>query len=664
MNNKFTGILVCFFLSACASASATPTATVTAETQSMIFFNGVILTMDEGLSQAQAIAIRDGKIVAVGPNEEILALRESDTKIIDLKGLTLMPGFVDAHTHILNDARSQGMSLDEAQALALQNGITAIGDLFVNRSFLREMQEFEQQGLLRVRTSLYLVYNDPCGRVLGDWYMDYVPTRSPGEMLRINGVKIFTDGGSCGRPALSFEAENGAGLGDLWMSQDELNEAVAEAQSAGYQVAIHAIGDRAVARAQQAIAFALDGQPNTYRHRMEHISVLQPEMVKRFGALDIVTVIPGIYPSCNPFGPPLPEQYGDWEWPWKDLRETNPELKIAWHSDFPFWQTNPFSHLYGFVTRRDVFSYYTCGPEEWLKDDTLSVDQALSIMTIESAYALFREQEVGSLVPGKYADVVILSKNPRSIEPDELRNIKVLGTIVNGKFEFCAPNQSALCPGYSNRLPTPLPDTRPPEPISWLIAILVIALPIGFIQRGRSNRSLFIKAAGASGILSGLFLFAMYPLVESNSAVQEWIILLALVFLTISAAGMMLLKRSARAIAILLIVMILGAVITVEGAIVSVWLGQDEYWPIMLFGGFLLLVGMLLFGLANLRARIFPRLNWVPFLTSLLSLFSLVLLLLRDFSQPEYNFPLLAYLIILGSGWAIMGILLLPAKEE
>ena len=459
--------------------------------------------MDQGFTQAQAIAIQDKKIIAVGANEEVLALREPNTKVIDLNGLTLMPGFVDAHTHIFNDARSQGMSLDEAQMMALQNGITTLGDLFVNRSFLREIRKFEEAGLLRVRTGLYLVYNDPCGRVFGDWYKAFPPTRSPGEMLRVNGVKIFTDGGSCGRPALSFEAEHGGGLGDLWMSQDELNQAIVEAQSAGYQVAIHAIGDRAVKQAQNAIAYSLNGQPNTYRHRMEHVSVLQPEMVERFGELDIIAVIPGIYPSCTPFGPPLPENYGSWEWPWRELRETNPRLKIAWHSDFPFWSTNPFVHLYGFVTRKDVYSYYTCSPQEWLKDDTLSVGQALPIMTIDSAYSLFREEEVGSLVPGKYADLIILSQNPLTIQTEKLKDIKVLATIINGQFEYCAANQSALCPDYSNRVPVPLPDARPPKPVSWFIAVLMLALPVGVLVLGRSQPDLVIKIGGLSGIGSG-----------------------------------------------------------------------------------------------------------------------------------------------------------------
>ncbi|MEP6895666.1 MAG: amidohydrolase family protein, partial [Chloroflexota bacterium] len=320
----------------------------------IIFYNGSILTMEKDNPQAQAIAIQDQKILAIGGNDEILALQGPQTLLVDLGGRTLMPGFVDAHTHLLNDARSAGISLDEVQWLALRNGITTLGDLFVDRSFLREIQTFNKARSLRVRTSLYLVYNDPCGHVFGDWYKSYPPTRLPGEMLRINGVKIFADGGSCGHPALSFELQKGGGMGDLWMTQAELNQVVSEAQAGGNQVAIHAIGDRAVEQAQNAIAYALDGKPNVYRHRMEHISVLQPHMIARFQELGIIPVIPGEYPSCAPFGPPLPEKYGEWEWPWRELREQNPDINIAWHTDYPFASISPFVHLYGFVTRNDV----------------------------------------------------------------------------------------------------------------------------------------------------------------------------------------------------------------------------------------------------------------------------------------------------------------------
>ncbi len=395
---------------------------------------------------------------------------------------------------------------------------------------------------------------------------------------------------------------------------------------------------------------------------MEHISVIEPERIQRFGELDIVAVIPGIYPSCTPFGPPLPEEYGGWEWPWRELRETNPGVHMAWHSDFPFWSTNPFAHLYGFVTRKDVYSHYTCSPQEWLRDDTLSVEQALHVMTIDSAYALFREEEVGSLVPGKFADLIILSQNPLTREAEKLKDIKVLVTIVNGQFEYCAANQSALCSGYSNRVPATLPDAHPPQPVSWLIAALVVALPISGLVLGRSKRDLVIKIGGISGILSGLLLFVFYWVFEENPEFQEWSTLPVLVFLTISAAGMMLLKGSSRFIIAVLLIAIFGAIITAEGAILSVWLGQEDFWPIILVGAFILFAGLFLFGLANLKRRIFPSLNWVPFATVLLSI--LIPFLLRNFTLQGINWPLLMYTVIFGSGWVSMGILLLLTKEE
>ena len=137
--------------------------------QPIIFFNGVILTMESENPQAQAIAVEGGKIIAVGEDADVLALRKTNTLVVDLEGRTLMPGFVDAHTHVLNDARSIDMSLDEAQDMALRRGITTIGDLYVDQQFIKEIQKFYEAGYLRLRTSLYLVYKDPCGRVFGEW---------------------------------------------------------------------------------------------------------------------------------------------------------------------------------------------------------------------------------------------------------------------------------------------------------------------------------------------------------------------------------------------------------------------------------------------------------------------------------------------------------------
>jgi predicted amidohydrolase YtcJ len=451
-------------LSACAVSVAAPPRAALNPAQSLLFYNGAVLTIDPAQLQAEALLVEGDQIAVVGSEADVRARAGAGTVLIDLEGRALMPGFVDAHTHVLNDARSQEMSLDQAQTLALRNGITTIGDLYVDSAFLREIQAFEAAGALRLRTSLYLVHTDPCGRDQGTWWQAHPPTRVPGERLRIGGVKIFTDGGSCGAVALSFEHNDQHG-GDLWWTQDELSQMVAEVQAAGHQAALHAIGDRAVAQAQTAVAAALNGQPNTFRHRLEHVSVLPPELVDRFGELGLVAVLPGQYQSCAPFGPPLPEAYGAWEWPWRTLRERNPAINIGWHSDYPFWSISPFVHLYGFVTRRDVYNgYYTCAPQPWLQDDTLTIEQALSIMTIQSAYALFRETEVGSLAPGKYADLIVLSGNPLTVPPEDLRRLSVLMTMVGGEVEHVPAPRYPSAPATQRARPSPCPICAQPCP--------------------------------------------------------------------------------------------------------------------------------------------------------------------------------------------------------
>jgi predicted amidohydrolase YtcJ len=436
---KVVGLLLLGLTAVACTLTATPEPRPTANpTQQIIFHNGTLLTMDSSQPVAEALAIVGEKITAVGTNADILAQQQAEAVVIDLNGRILMPGFVDAHTHLFNDAeQSFNMSLEEIQQIALQNGITTIGDMYVDQRFLREIEAFEPA--LRIRTSLYLVMTDNCGKPLGDWYSDHPVTRNPGEMLRIGGVKIFADGGTCQRPALSYEVTPGEGLGDLFHTQAALNEMVLTAQNGGYQVAIHAIGDRAIEQAQNAIAAALDGQPNSYRHRIEHNSVIRPDLLPRYGEIGIIPVVFGLYPSCNPFGPPPPPQYQAWEWPYRALLDANPGLPVAWHGDDPFFgRIRPLDDLYSLITRADVDAEGTiCPAPAWHQAHVITAEQALPMMTINAAYALFRDTEVGSLVVGKYADLIVLPDNPLTVEPDKLVTMDVQLTMVGGHVEHC-----------------------------------------------------------------------------------------------------------------------------------------------------------------------------------------------------------------------------------
>jgi predicted amidohydrolase YtcJ len=417
----------------------------------VILHNGVILTMDQGKPTASAIRIQGEKIVSVGEDDEVLAEAGLSTTVIDLGGLTLMPGFVDAHSHMFQEPDP-----DVVQETLLRTGITTTAEMYVDEPLLQRLIELDAGAALRVRLSAYLLYDTSCGDPLGDWWRAYPATRVPGEMLRIGGVKVFTDGGSCNAPAVTFEYANGIGQGDLYFTQPELEEALRSIDGAGYQAAVHAIGDRALDGVLGAFE-NLWGGDNPRRHRIEHNAVIRPDQLARYNAAQPVAVIFAPFATCHKLGAgtrfkyDVPDEYRTWEWPWRDLIDANPGLQLAWHGDMPHVYPPDLPYqLWAMVTRAELADDGSiCQPPDWIAHNALSVDEALHLMTVGAAYALDRDQEVGSLVAGKYADLIVLSQNPRTIPPLDLKGLQVLMTMVGGRFEYCADGMQTLCPEIS-----------------------------------------------------------------------------------------------------------------------------------------------------------------------------------------------------------------------
>ncbi|MFZ5809544.1 MAG: amidohydrolase family protein [Chloroflexota bacterium] len=293
----------------------------------------------------------------------------------------------------------------------------------------------------------------PCMRGLAVSYgVEFTTT---GPELRVGGVKIYSDGGSCNIPAYSFDFP-GLGEGDLYFTSQETLAVMHDIDTAGYQMAIHTLGDRSLDVVLDAYTSLLAGRENTLHHRIEHNAMVRPEQLSRYMASKAVALVFGAYPVCrltdpqNPIKFVVPSEYQSWEWPWRQLIDANPTSIIAWHSDAPVFGMQNFvtsRHLYGFVTRAEVAEDgHVCQPPPHFEAGKIRVEEALRLMTINAAYALNLEQEVGSLEAGKYADMILLSDNPLTMPAEDLSRLQVQMTLVGGETLFCDAAATEMCP--------------------------------------------------------------------------------------------------------------------------------------------------------------------------------------------------------------------------
>jgi predicted amidohydrolase YtcJ/regulation of enolase protein 1 (concanavalin A-like superfamily) len=437
-----------------------------------IITGGPILTMDPSQPTAEAVAVKDGRILAVGSAMTMQDLIGPETVQVDLQGRTLLPAFSDAHDHIFQRADELGPGLDEIDQTLFANGVTSSGEMYVDQTLLEALQALAQRGGLHSRLRLYLSIVDGCGQPTGDWWKAYTPGQELGPNLTVQGVKLFTDGGSCGAPAISMEYSNGVGQGDLWMSQDQMNAYVQEADALGFQVAIHALGDRGIDQGLNALAAVLNGGPNTKRHRLEHNAVLRDDQLARYGQIGVVPTLFGAFQTCvyshdtGQFKYLLAEPDRKYEWRWRDLIDANPGLIMAWHSDYPILPIDIATNLYSLVTREQVDTDGSiCQPSAAQAKQTITADEALHLMTSGSAYALGLDGLVGTLAPGKDADMVVLSDNPLTVDPEALKDLSVALTTMQGRVVFCSSEAGDLCQSMGGAGPAAVaPAATPSSP--------------------------------------------------------------------------------------------------------------------------------------------------------------------------------------------------------
>ncbi len=533
----------------------------------LAFINGKILSLDPKGSIFSALAIKGSRIAALGADKEIHPLLDSATKVVDLKGKLVVPGFIDSHNHpevygasfsqiacnapavksiedlkklirleaekrprgewvqafgynekafsekrhpnrwdldeaapyhpvylgrvclhvgVVNSAALKLAGIDEKtpdvkggvigkedgkltgvlkgaahrllrpflprvgteqyiciyqQAFQryLQFGITSIHAAGVGMKSAEELKslvKMDREGSLPLRVNMMIAHKtfpDHLEGIGTNFQKTGLMTGFGSSWLRVGPIKILIDGGGSSQTAATREpySNNPSNFGLTLYSQEELQEIAAGYHQAGFQLAIHAVGDKGIEIVLHAIRKVLEKFPKPdHRHRIEHCALLDEKMLEEIRAMGI---IPVPQPSflyllgenyLDNFGPRRME-YG---FPLQSFERRG--ILAAGSSDCPVTDFNPLLGIYSAVCRR------TIAGKVLNQNERLDVIEALKMYTCNGAYASFEEKEKGSLEVGKLADMAVLSEDLLTIDPEEIRDVNVLTTVVNGKIMF------------------------------------------------------------------------------------------------------------------------------------------------------------------------------------------------------------------------------------
>jgi len=552
-----------FFGTAAATASigAMPASASAASTDAtgpadLVIRGARLLTMDPAIPSATAIAIRGERILAVGSDDDVMNLAGPNTEVVDGRGRTVTPGFIDAHSHPLmaQDAISANVNLPTiaavkdalaAQAAKTPPGHWVLGSMYDDTKFedgrpltRKDIDEAvpNQPVMVRHRGGHTVVVNsrafelagitidtpDPVGgryfrengeltgkvaeaaaigplEQVGTWpvmdraarqqsvlltskrmaaagltsttdsfgllddFIAYQDARAAGEMhyrlsfmpycesevyqglklarmasgfgddmLRIGAVKFSADGSASERTMSRSTPYHGRteDYGILTMTEEEIDAAVDDAVAHDFRIGIHANGDVAIDRVLTAYERVLaDWQGENPRFRIEHCSLVNPSLLQRIKKAGVVPT--PFYTYAHYHGNKWVD-YGEemMEWMFAHRSFLDYGIPVAPASDFTPGPYEPMMAVQSMVTRKDMQG------RVWGPSQRISVTEALRICTLHGAYASFEEGIKGTLTPGKLADIVILEKDPHDVDPDAIKDIRVLRTLLGGRTTY------------------------------------------------------------------------------------------------------------------------------------------------------------------------------------------------------------------------------------
>jgi len=528
----------------------------------LVLTNGKIITVDPKGTIAEAVAIKFGKILAVGSEKDIKPLINKKTKVLDLKGKTILPGFIDSHCHPLYEGLAKVMAID----CSYESGVRSIRDiqnrirekakttpkgewinvvnvddskLIEKRHLTRwELDEaapahpvcvnkigyqfsifnskaFEMAGITKdtpdppggwferdpvtgeltgvaYGRAVEMVQSIPFGREptlekrkegiklilkeyatagitcaydgwatpsdiralielynnnelpirirLDVWY-ELLPILEKcgiiqglgNDWLRLCGVKVVFDGAIsiCTAALTKPYLHKPNYYGEFAITREELRKIIMEYYAKGYRFSVHANGDKAIKMYLEIIEEAQKKYPKKkLRNRCIHCTVVSPAIIKNLKKLDILPTILGTYPYY--YGDMLLPAFGTdrLQWMFAARSMLDAGLIVSAHSDHPAAPYSPLLAIHSLVNRKTMKGLLVGEKQR------VSIMEAIRLYTINAAYQQFDEDKLGSIEPGKFADLVVLSENPLTVPPEKIKDIQVEMTIVDGKIVY------------------------------------------------------------------------------------------------------------------------------------------------------------------------------------------------------------------------------------
>jgi predicted amidohydrolase YtcJ len=373
-----------------------------------------------------------GGTIVKGPDgEPIGALRETAQRLVR----NALQQYLDQRPPEQKRADDE-KRVELASQDLLSKGIVSFHDAGSDFATIDFFKEIAEAGKLPVR--LYVMVRRETNEAMDEKLPQYKMTNAYDGHLTVRSIKRQIDGalGPHGAWLLEPYEDLPESAGLVLEPVEDIAKTAEIAVKHGFQVNTHAIGDRGNRETLDIYEKAFASAPNggkDLRWRVEHAQHIHPDDVPRFAKLGVIASMQGIH--CTSDGPWVLKRLGEERaksgaYVWRDLIASGAVVTNG--TDVPVEDADPIASYYASVTRimPDGNAFF---PEQ-----VMTREEALKSYTIQNAYAAFEEDVKGSLTPGKYADIVVLSKDILTVPAEEIREAKVLYTIVGGKILYRA----------------------------------------------------------------------------------------------------------------------------------------------------------------------------------------------------------------------------------